>query len=136
VPSSVPSPVRPFEPTLRTDRKAGVVRASRQASQQVGDDNPPGWHRAYRALRQAPGAHSPAAGLGITVACCLILLVLLAPNDLGRLTPSTFVRIPLEAVLGFALLLMLPEKVRWVGALLLGVGLGLMAILKLIDMGF
>ena len=136
MPSSVPSPVRPFEPTLRTDRKAGVVRASRQASQQVDDDNPPGWHRAYRALRQAPGAHSPAAGLGIALACCLILLVLLAPNDLGRLTPSTFVRIPLEAVLGSALLLMLPEKVRRVGALLLGVGLGLMAILKLIDMGF
>ena len=111
------SPVRPFEPTLRTDRKAGVVRATRQPS-------------------QTQGAHSPAAGLRIALACCLILLVLLAPNDLGRLTPSTFVGIPLEAVLGLALLLMLPEKVRWVAALLLGVGLGLLAILKLFDMGF
>jgi hypothetical protein len=112
------------------------VRASRQASELGDDDKPPAWHRAYRAIRQAQGAHSPAAGLRITLACCLILFVLLAPNDLGRLTPSTFVRIPLEAVLGLALLLMLPEKMREVGALLLGVGLGLLAILKLLDMGF
>ncbi len=112
------------------------MRASRQASPQVGDDLPAACHRANRTFRLAQGAHWPAAGLRITLACCVILLVLLAPNDLGRLTPSTFVRIPLEAVLGLALLLMLPEKVRWVGALLLGVGLGLLAILKLLDMGF
>ncbi|HEU4908304.1 MAG TPA: hypothetical protein VFT17_05525, partial [Propionibacteriaceae bacterium] len=113
------------------------MRASRQASQPVGDDDPPSWHRAYRAYRQAQAAHASAAGLTtITLACCLILLVLLTPNDLGRLTPSTFVSIPLEAVVGLALLLILPEKLRRVGALLLGLGLGLLAILKLLDMGF
>jgi hypothetical protein len=113
-----------------------LVRASRRPSLQVGEGSPPAWHRAYHALRQAPGAHSAAAGLRLTLASCLILLVLLAPSDVGRLTPSTFVRIPLEAVFGLALLLMLPATVRWAGAVLLGVGLGLLAILKLLDMGF
>ena len=74
---------------------------------------------------RASRAQAAATGLRITLACSLILLVLLAPNDLSRLTPSTFVRIPLEAVLGIALLLMLPEKVRSVGALLFGVGLAI-----------
>jgi hypothetical protein len=69
-------------------------------------------------------------------ACLLVLLVLVAPNELGRLTPGAFVSVPLEALLGVALLLLLPAKARPVAAMLFGVALGLFAILKLLDMGF
>jgi hypothetical protein len=86
-------------------------------------------------LRQVQGAHLPAV-LTTTLSCFLILLALLTPNDLGRLTPNTFVSVPLEAVLGVALLLLLPEWARWAGALVLGLALGLLTIMKLLDIGF
>ena len=109
--------------------------ASREASQRVDDDalspNP-----AYRALRQPPGGHFRAAGLTTTLAGCLVLLALLVPGDPGRLTPGTFLSVPLEAVLGIALLLLLPESVRSAAALLLGLVLGLLTIMKLLDIGF
>jgi hypothetical protein len=49
---------------------------------------------------------------------------------------GAFVRLPLEALLAAAVLLLLPAKAKWVAALLFGVALGLLAIMKLLDMGF
>jgi hypothetical protein len=49
---------------------------------------------------------------------------------------STFVGVPLEALLGVALLLLLPGKARRAAAPLFGVVLGSLAILKLLDLGF
>jgi hypothetical protein len=83
-----------------------------------------------------PDAHAPAAHLLTALACLLVLVVLTAPNELGRLTFGTFVTVPLEALVAGALLLILPEKPRSVASLLFGVALGLLAIMKLLDMGF
>jgi hypothetical protein len=80
-------------------------------------------------------AHALAGYLVTALACLLVLLVLLAPT-LGRLTLGTFVSIPLEALLGGAFLLLLPEKPRRWAALLFGVAAGLLAVMKLLDMGF
>ncbi len=65
-----------------------------------------------------------------------VLLALVAPNEVGSLTPSAFVRIPAEALVGIALLLVLPSRVARVLAVLAGAALGLLTILKLLDMGF
>jgi hypothetical protein len=105
------------------DRKADALTPRRPVSQQAGDDNSASWH-------------SVAAGVTTTLASFLILLTLLAPSELGQLTLGAFVRVPLEALLGVALLLLLPAIARRVAALLFGVALGLMAIMKLLDMGF
>jgi hypothetical protein len=77
-----------------------------------------------------------AAWLTTTLACLLVLLALLAPDELGRLTPAAFVSIPLEGVFGVALLLFLPARARAAAATLFGVALGLLAIMKLLDTGF
>jgi hypothetical protein len=66
----------------------------------------------------------------------LVLVALIAPNDVGRLTPGAFVRIPVEGLLGAAVLLVLPARARRVVAALAGVALGLLTIVKVIDMGF
>lgn len=76
------------------------------------------------------------AWLLTTVACALVLFALVAPNDLNRLTWQEFVRIPVEAIVGVALMLALPAKARRVAAVVIGVGLGLLTILKIFDMGF
>lgn len=80
--------------------------------------------------------HRLAAGAATVLAALLVLVALVAPNRLESLAPAAFVRIPVEAVVGGALLLVLPTRPRRVVAALAGVALGLVAILKLLDMGF
>ncbi|MGC5307738.1 sulfatase-like hydrolase/transferase [Micromonospora zamorensis] len=76
------------------------------------------------------------ARLATVLAVLLVLLVLTAPYDFGRLTPAAFVRIPLEALLVVALLLALPSRGSRLVATLTGVALGLLGLLKLLDLGF
>ncbi|MFD5074790.1 sulfatase [Streptomyces sp. NPDC058371] len=89
-----------------------------------------GWRRKY-----------PGVARGVTVgttvlAGALVLFALLLPNHLDRLTFGAFVRIPAEGVLLAGLLLVLPPRPRRIAAVVAGAGLGLMAVLKCIDMGF
>jgi hypothetical protein len=66
----------------------------------------------------------------------LVFSALLAPADLDELTPWAFVRIPVEALVGTALLLFLRARARrWV-AMAIGVVLGLLSIVKAFDLGF
>jgi hypothetical protein len=76
------------------------------------------------------------AGVGTVLACLPVLFALSAPNDVSRFSLGAFVRIPLEGLLGLALVLVLPVRARKVAAALIGVILGLLAIVKIVDMGF
>ncbi|MDQ7904775.1 sulfatase [Phytohabitans sp. ZYX-F-186] len=79
----------------------------------------------------------PVAGRIATVLAWLLVIgALLLPNELAKVTPWTFLRIPIEAVVGIAVLLALPPRPRRVLALLGGAGLGLVTILKFFDIGF
>ena len=79
----------------------------------------------------------PIAGWVVTaLACLLVLLALLAPEEFSRLTPGVFVSVPLEGLLWVALLLVLPGRAKPVAAMLFGLALGLLSIVKLLDMGF
>ncbi|MET8464672.1 sulfatase-like hydrolase/transferase [Micromonospora zamorensis] len=91
------------------------------------DDDTAGEGRPKRSIR---------ARLVTVLAALLVLLVLTAPYDFGRLTPAAFVRIPLEALLVVALLLALPSRGSRLVATLTGVALGLLGLLKLLDLGF
>ncbi|MGW8551503.1 sulfatase [Streptomyces tubercidicus] len=70
------------------------------------------------------------------LAAALVLAALLLPNQLTRLTPGEFLRIPVEGIFGAALLLLLPPRARRVAAVVAGVALGLRALLNCLDMGF
>lgn len=70
------------------------------------------------------------------LAAILVLFAMLAPNDITRLTPEAFVRLPVEALLGVAVVLMLRGVARRVVALTAGAVLGLLTVIKAIDMGF
>ncbi|KPC60373.1 hypothetical protein ADL29_30220 [Streptomyces chattanoogensis] len=65
----------------------------------------------------------------------LVLLALLMPNQLTLLTPGQFARIPVEGIFGAALLLVLPPKARRVASALAGIGIGLLTVLNLLDIG-
>jgi hypothetical protein len=71
-----------------------------------------------------------------TLSGVLVLFALLAPNDLARLTPEAFVRLPVEALLGVAVVLMLRDGARRIVAVSAGAVLGLLTVVKAIDIGF
>ena len=97
-----------------------------------------------RAHRVPPGAgdvvlprtHPIATWAATTLACLLVLLALLAPDEFSRFTPDVFVSVPLEGLLWVALVLVLPGRAKSVAAMLFGLALGLLSIVKLLDIGF
>ena len=75
------------------------------------------------------------------LAAVLVFLALSTPNNVSRLpegstTALAFVRIPLEALIGVAVLLALPGRARRPAAVLGGTLLGVLTLVKVIDMGF
>ncbi|HEY6797548.1 MAG TPA: sulfatase-like hydrolase/transferase [Kineosporiaceae bacterium] len=66
----------------------------------------------------------------------LVLFALLAPNQLSRLSPAVFLRIPVEGLAGVAAVLVLPVRVRRPLTGTFGVVLGVLTIGKFLDMGF
>ena len=69
------------------------------------------------------------------LAFLLVMFALLAPDDLGSLSLGSFARIPLEALLGIAVILVVPVTVGRILAALGGLALGLLTIVKLFDTG-
>ena len=84
-----------------------------------------------------PAPRRPAVSRGITVAAVVVVwLALVVPDDLSELTPARFARIPLEGLVLVALALVLPPRGRRTAAVVFGVALGLVVVVKALDMGF
>ncbi|MEU5522958.1 sulfatase [Streptomyces sp. NPDC093250] len=94
---------------------------------------PPGWFGWRRRWpRTARGVT-----VGITVlAGALLLIALLLPNRMERVNLFAFLRLPSEGILLAALLLALPPRPRRITAVVSGALLGLITVLKFVDMGF
>lgn len=82
------------------------------------------------------------AGWGLTaLAAVLVYLVLVVPDAVARVktgtwVPGAFLRVPLEGILGAAVLIALSPRWRRPMTWLFGLGLGFVAVLKLFNMGF
>ncbi|MER7490016.1 sulfatase [Streptomyces sp. NPDC126497] len=94
---------------------------------------PPGWFGWRR--RWPRTARGVTAGTTV-LAGALVLFALLAPNRVERVDVHAFVRLPSEGILLAALLLVLPPRRRRIAAVVSGVLLGLVTVLKFVDMGF
>ncbi|HZB48606.1 MAG TPA: sulfatase, partial [Mycobacteriales bacterium] len=81
-------------------------------------------------------ARRAAGGVATALAVLLVAGALLAPDDLGGLAPRTFLRLPVELLIGAAVLVLLPPRPRRVAGIAGGTLLGLLALLKLVDIGF
>jgi hypothetical protein len=68
---------------------------------------------------------------GLLVFCALVL-----PREIGQLTPLAFVRIPVEGLVAVLVLLVLPAGARRIVAVLGGALLGILTIVRFLDMGF
>lgn len=66
----------------------------------------------------------------------LVVAALVAPNDFDGLSAAAFLRVPVEALAGAALFLLLPDRARRPVAVLLGLSLGSLVVVKALDVGF
>ncbi|MEV7425634.1 sulfatase [Streptomyces sp. NPDC091212] len=83
-----------------------------------------------------PGAVQILAYTVTALAAALVLCALLLPNRTDLLTPGAFARIPVEAIFGAALLLVLPPRPRLIASVVGGLVLGVLTLMSLLDMGF
>ncbi|WP_329110250.1 sulfatase [Micromonospora sp. NBC_01699] len=118
---------------------------SRDTTPDGSAENPPGDPAGNTASAAGVTAQDPIAVRGkrralawatTAAAVLLVLFALVAPDQVGRLTPVAFVRVPLEGLVGVAVLLVLPGRARRVVAAVVGAALGLLTIVKVLDMGF
>jgi phosphatidylglycerophosphate synthase len=66
----------------------------------------------------------------------VVWVVLVAPDQLYMLTPAAFLRIPVEGLVLVGLALVVPARVRPVMAAVAGVALGLLVVVKVLNVGF
>ncbi|GII25768.1 sulfatase [Planosporangium mesophilum] len=79
---------------------------------------------------------TPAKRATTVLAGLLVFIALVLPDRLAHLTPAALVRIPLEGLVVVALLLVLPARSGRIAAVAVGVVLGLLTVLKILDLGF
>ncbi|MEU9207548.1 sulfatase-like hydrolase/transferase [Streptomyces sp. NPDC048415] len=89
-----------------------------------------GWRAKY------PVAARALAWTTTVLAAALVLFALLMPSKIDDVRFAEFVRIPVEAIFGAAVLIVLPRTPRIIVAALAGLSLGALTILNFLDMGF
>lgn len=88
--------------------------------------------------RTGAGARSQMVLRRATVVLSAVIVwgVLVAPDQIERLSPGAFVRVPIEALVLVAVALVLPTRPRQVLAGVAGVLFGLITVVKILDVGF
>lgn len=99
-------------------------------------DRNPGLAAAAHAGPRPGRVRTRIAAVVTTLAILLVWVALVAPDQPSRLTPSTFVRLPLEGIVVIALALALPATARRLLAWVVGPALGLLVIVTILDIGF
>jgi phosphatidylglycerophosphate synthase len=90
----------------------------------------------WRLWRLAGGRPGHRATVTSALAVLLVWAALLVPDHTGDLSPAAFLRIPLEGLLFVVLVLVLPPRLARILALIGGLLLGVLAILRMLDRGF
>jgi phosphatidylglycerophosphate synthase len=95
-------------------------------------------HRFAVAPRTAAGRdHNRGGAVVLTLlAVVVVWLALVAPTQPWLLTPGAFVRLPLEGIVVVMLAVVLPARARRILPWVIGPALGLLVLVKLLDLGF
>ena len=127
IPALSAGPAVPAGPGVRAATVRGLPDCLRdQGVSLARGDRPPGARAGRRAV----------AGVANALALVLVWFALLAPNQVDRLTPGAFLRIPLEGLIVTGLVLACPSRARRTLAASVGVLLGVLTVVKILDLGF
>lgn len=90
----------------------------------------PGWRT------QHPTAARNLRWAATALSALLVLVALQMPNTIGNLRISEFFRLPAEAIVAAVVMLTMPRRPRVITAAALGVFLGALTVVNLLDMGY
>ncbi|MFD9403268.1 sulfatase-like hydrolase/transferase [Streptomyces sp. NPDC060011] len=133
--SSPPSAGHADEGTEGSTDEGGETGPAAPSAGGVGAAAPPsgrvrGWRGRY------PVAATVLAWTVTGLAAVLVLFALLMPGKADQFHPAQFLRVPVEAVFGAALVLVLPRRPRIAVSAVAGLALGVLTVLNLLDVGF
>ncbi|MFD7998860.1 sulfatase-like hydrolase/transferase [Streptomyces mirabilis] len=95
------------------------------------------WRRVWGGWREKyPVAARVLAWTTTAVALAIVVVALLMPTQADKFRLAAFVRLPVEAIFGAALLIVLPRKPRIAVAVFAGLGLGALTVVNFLDIGF
>ncbi len=95
------------------------------------------WRRYRAALREKyPRAARGSSWTVTALAAALVFFALFMPGKSEYFEARQFLRIPVEPILAAALLLVLPRRPRLAVAVVIGVGLAALVVVKALDIGF
>ncbi len=134
-PDAEPTAASTAEPTAESTAEPAAEPVAEPGAEPLaaggsGAAVPGGSQRVWRVARIVAG------GVVTVLAVALVWFALTAPDKLILLTPRAFVRLPIEGLLLLALLLVLPPRARRIVAGVVGALLGLLTIVKILDVGF
>ncbi|MER7247841.1 CDP-alcohol phosphatidyltransferase family protein [Kribbella sp. NPDC000426] len=86
--------------------------------------------------RQAGSPRGTRATVVSALAVALLWAALLVPDHTGSLSPAAFLRVPLEGLVFILLVCLLPSRLAQVLALIGGLLVGLLLVVRLLDRGF
>lgn len=118
---------RAWEDALTTDSRLEREKPEREKEAEAGADG---------AAPERPRRRRVAARAATVSAFLFVLAALVMPDEFARLTPLAFVRVPVEGVVGVALVLVTPARWRRYAAGAAGAVLGVLTVLKVLDIGF
>jgi hypothetical protein len=93
-------------------------------------------HQVVTLAKQGPRVPGRLAAILTSAAVVLVWVALAWPDRLDRLSPGTFVQIPVEGLVLAAAALLLRGRFRRVLAAVAGGALGVLVLLKILDMGY
>ncbi|MEE1830314.1 sulfatase-like hydrolase/transferase [Streptomyces sp. SP17KL33] len=95
------------------------------------------WRRYRTALQEKYPVAARSVSWGVTaLAAALVYFALLMPGQPEYFVVRQFLRLPVEPILAAALMLVLPRRPRLVAAVVIGVGLAALVVVKALDIGF
>jgi hypothetical protein len=116
---------------------AGQPPADQAPARATADHDHDHDHEEQETPARRPGRVRLVLGWTLTVlAAASVLFALVVPDSYDDLHARSFVRLPVEAILALAVLLVLPSRPRRIAAVAIGVLLGLLTIVKIVDIGF
>ena len=83
-----------------------------------------------------PRTHRVLGLASTAIAAATVWAALVAPDRLDRITPAAFARLPVEGLVLVAIALLLPRPARRPVAAAAGVVLGLLTVVRILDLGF
>lgn len=134
--TSEPATGDPTDTATAAVDEAGPEDVGPEVTQAEAGEDVPAEATAAEPAVTAGRVRTVAAVTTTVLACLLVWFALVSPDQIRQISTQAFLRVPIEAVVLVALIVVLPPRPRKILVITFGVLLGVLTVIKIIDMGF